>query len=195
MQTTDDKDQTDINYNNITQCCLEVVDEVNRLSSHLGSIRTESNSKNIEGLRQFLLLLLDIQRKIAWSYIPVSYKKIMAEQSVLLTKNLVQSIRNLDFVYSYFATQYQQNFGVWSQYASVLTQNMAGLGGFYVKYKPSASDFPYEQDRQFVETIRDIEKDYENFEHIQNPNKKSKPKSAQNYSKATDETSASSVIQ
>lgn len=195
MQTVSDRDQIDINYNNIIQCCLEVLDETGRLSSNFGNLRSKSNSKNMEMLRQFLLLGLDIQKKTAWEYIPVSYKKIMAEQSGLLSKNLVQSIRNLDFAYSYLATQYQQSFGMWADCASILTQSMAGIWGFHVKYMSSSSSFLYEQDKQFVETIRDIEKDYENFEYVQTHDKKSKPKSIQNYSKTMDDTSTSSVIQ
>ncbi|MDE1765673.1 MAG: hypothetical protein KGI27_05255 [Thaumarchaeota archaeon] len=195
MQLTDGKDQMDVNYNNLIQCCLEVLDEVSNLSSHLGNIRTESTTKNIEELRRFLLLLLDIQRKTAWGYIPYSYKKIMSEQSGLLSKNLVQSIRNLDFAYSYFATQYLQNSRIWSDYASILMQNTVGAWGVYVNYQPSAYGFLYEQDKQFVEAICDIEKEYENFDHSQNPNRKTKSKSVQNYSKTTDDTSESSMTQ
>ncbi|MDE1816646.1 MAG: hypothetical protein KGI11_08830 [Thaumarchaeota archaeon] len=169
--------QTDINYNNMTQHWLEVLDEVGRLSSNLGKIRTESNSKNMEEWRKFLLLWLDMQRKTIWRNIPESYQKITVEQSGILSKNLAQAIHNLDFVYSYFATQYQQNFGIWSDYASILTQNMAGMWGIYVKHQISGSGFLYEQDRQFVETIRDIEKDYEDFDNSQSLNKKTKSKS------------------
>ena len=187
--------QTDINYNNMTQHWLEVLDEVSRLSSNLGKIRTESNSKNMEEFRKFLLLWLDMQRKTTWRNIPESYQKITVEQSDILSKNLAQAIRNLDFVYSYFATQYQQNFGIWSDYASILTQNMAGMWGIYVKHQISGSGFLYEQDRQFVETIRDIEKDYEDFDNSQSPNKKTKSKSIRNYSEKIDDASEPSVIQ
>ena len=186
MQLTDGKDQTDMNYNNLIQCCLESLDEVSRLSTHLGNMRNESNSRNIEELRRFLLLLLDIQRKTSWMYLPASYKKIMAEQSGLLSKTFIQSIHNLDFVYSYLVTQYQQNFGIWADYASILTQNMAGICGIYVK--SSASGFLYEQDKQFLETIHDVEKEYENFDHAQNPNRKVKSKTAQNYKTTDDES-------
>ncbi|MDE1763281.1 MAG: hypothetical protein KGH88_03435 [Thaumarchaeota archaeon] len=192
MQLTDGKDQMDVNYNNLIQCYLEVLDEASNLSLHLGNIRTESTTKNIEELRRFLLLLLDIQRKTAWGYIPVSYKKIMTEQSDLLSKNIIQSIRNLDFAYSYLATQYQQNFRIWSDYVSILMQSMAGTLGVYVK--SSASGFLYEQDKQFLETIHDVEKEYENFDYTQNPNRKIKSKNTQNY-KTTDDASESSVIQ
>lgn len=193
MQMTEG--QTDINYNDITQHWLEVLDEASSLSSDLGKMRTESNSKNMEEWRKFLLLWLDMQRKTTWRNIPESYQKITAEQSGILSKNLVQSIRNLDFVCSYFAAQYQQNFGIWSDYASILAQNMAGMWGIYVKYQVSGSGFLYEQDKQFVETIRDIEKDYENFDNAQSPNKKTKSKSIQNYSKTVDDASESSVMQ
>ncbi|NHI04537.1 hypothetical protein DYY67_2205 [Candidatus Nitrosotalea sp. TS] len=46
-----------------------------------------------------------------------------------------------------------------------------------------------------METIRDIEKDYENFDNAQSPNKKTKSKSIQNYSKKIDDASEPSVIQ
>lgn len=193
MQMTEG--QTDINYNNMTQHWLEVLDEVSSLSSNLGKMRTESNSKNMEEWRKFFLLWLDMQRKTTWRNIPESYQKITAEQSGILSKSLAQAIRNLDFVYSYFATQYQQNFGIWSDYASIMIQNMAGMWGIYVKYQVSGSGFLYEQDKQFVETIRDIEKDYEDFDNAQSPNKKTKSKSIQNYSKKVDDASEPSVIQ
>jgi len=195
MQLTDDKAHTDINYSNLTRYYLEALDEIDRLSSHLGDVGTTSRSKNIEDLRKFLLLWFDIQRKAAWKYIPANYQKIMIEQSGLLSKNLIQSIRNLGFVYSYSATQYQQNFGIWSDYTSLLMQSMAGIFGMYTRLQSVGSDFLYEQDRQFIETIRDTDEAYENYDHTQNPNKKTKSKDIQKNSKTLDDMSGSSVIQ
>jgi hypothetical protein len=194
MQLTDDKTKDDINYNNLTQRCLETLDEVRLISSHLGNMCTESNSKNIEEFRKFLLLWLDMQKKTAWKYIPVSYQKVTAEQSDLLSKNIIQSIQNLDFVYSYSAIQYQQNFGIWSDYVSIWTQNIADMYGIHVRLQSTGSEFIYEQDKQFVKTIHDTENAYEKFDHTQNANKKIKSKSIQSNGKILDDTSGSSVI-
>lgn len=195
MQLTGDKTKSDINYNNLIQSCLETLEEACLISSHLGNMCTESNSKNIEEFRKFLLLWLDMQRKTAWKYIPASYQKVTAEQSDLLSKNTIQSIRNLDFAYSYSATQYQQNFGIWSDYVSTWTQNIADMYGVHVRLQSTGSEFIYEQDKQFVKTVHDTENAYENFDHTQNANKKTKSKSILNNSKTLDDTSGSSVIQ
>lgn len=194
MQLIDDNAQTDINYNNLTRNYLEALDEIGRLSSHLGDVGTALGSKNVEEFRKFLLLWFDIQRKIAWKYVPANYQKTMAEQSGLLSRNLIQSIRNLDFVYSYFTTQYQQNFKIWSDFLSIGMQNMAGTFDIYAKIQSDESGFLYEQDRQFVETIRNTDKAYENYEHSQNL-KKTKSKSIQSDSKTLDDTSSLSRIQ
>lgn len=192
MQLT--KDKEDINYNKLTGYYLETLDEINRLSSHLGDVSTKSRSRNTEEIRKLLLLWFNIQRKIAWKYIPAGYQKIMVEQSGLLSKNLIQSIRNLDFVYSYLSMPYQQSFGMWSDYISFWMQNVADTFGIYTRLQLTGSDFLYEQDRQFVEAIRDTDKAYENYDHIQNPNKKEKSKGNQNNSKTSDDTSGPSVI-
>ena len=189
MQLTDDKTKLDINYNNLTQHYLEALDEVCLISSHLGNICTESNSKNIEEFRKFLLLWLDMQRKTAWKYIPGNYQKATAEQSGLLSKNFIQSIRNLDFVYSYSATQYQQSFGIWSDYVSIWAQNVADMYGIYVRLQSTGSEFIYGQYERFVKTINDTENAYENFDHTQNSNKKTKSKNIHNNSKTLDDTS------
>ncbi len=194
MQSTDDKTKDDINYNNLTQRCLEALDEVRLISSHLGNMCTESNSKNIEEFRKFLLLWLDVQKKTAWKYIPASYQKVTVEQSDLLSKNIIQSIQNLDFVYSYSAIQYRQNFGIWSDYVSIWTQNLADMYGIHVRLQSTGSEFIYEQDKQFVKTIHDTENAYEKFDHTQNANKKTKSKSIQSNGKILDDTSGSSVI-